>query len=909
MEQEKRRVKNIVLDKIKQYRVMFTGVLLVIASYIVIMAVEGYYPFGDQLLASSDTLGQYIPFLTELRRKLFSGESLDYSWAGSIGTNFYYTIVYYLSSPLNWWMLLFPVTLLLKVLNFSIILKAVLSFCAMYYFLIKRPVKTACDKNSPEVLLFSLAYVFCNAFISSTVFYPFIDGFIMLPLVILGLEQFVANRGWKFYFWTLALSIVCNYYIGAIICLFIILYYLTLQFGSVRDFFQKSVRILGISIMAVGAATIVWLPAVYEMTKGAYSVSEFMGIGFFANWFDVLQEGLFMADPVFTGTTYWEVNLYFGMLPMLLACTYIFNRRIPKNVRIRKGILCALFVCSFNESLLNYVIHLLHYPHGIPNRQTFLFVFLCLTLAQESFSYMKEKVKSVGKIAISLILVVLIVFIVLIMLYSTDMGSIYNYMWTLDLLLIYGAILILKDHFEKERAFPLLLTVLGVMELSLMVWHGYNGERGWNVSSLSATIKDAKAVIKENEDDSFYHVATVNMPDIVNQGNLMGFPGLSIHSSTCNTEYIKNIRQWGFMSDIGAVSDTMGTPLTYSLLNIKYIMSYVGNDKSYSDDGNYNGKYKPEEDYPLFKHNNQFKLYKNDKVLAPVMVAENNFEEYEKLMESIQSDDRYGVGEVQNLCVKELCGLDNLIKNAEAKLVKVTSKNCHAEMQNGILVVRNESDDTDKTATVTIRIKALQNSPLYVNFGTLGYIGKTEAGKEYTYTFKIPYYSFDENDLFINKLSYYSFDEAKWQEIYEKLSKQQMKITKHTDNRLEGTLTSEGAHKVFTTIPYDSNWNIKVDGKKVKTKNIANAFLSFDVPNGQHQIEMVYHQKGKWTSIIITVFFLLLYLMICYYTKNSNKGKQEISKIEEETDSIKNVSEELQIHDDSKEEQKSSENE
>ena len=90
MEKAKTEKKGRFLQKLKEYRMLWAGLLIVTLTYIIIFAVKGYYPFGDEMLVSGDSLWQYVPFLSALREKIVSGESLDYSWSGSIGSNFYY---------------------------------------------------------------------------------------------------------------------------------------------------------------------------------------------------------------------------------------------------------------------------------------------------------------------------------------------------------------------------------------------------------------------------------------------------------------------------------------------------------------------------------------------------------------------------------------------------------------------------------------------------------------------------------------------------------------------------------------------------------------------------------------------------------------------------------------------------
>ena len=66
------------------------------------------YPFGDQCMLHIDMYHQYCPFFTELMEKLKTGGSPFYSWNIGLGADFVSLYAYYLASPLNWLLILWP---------------------------------------------------------------------------------------------------------------------------------------------------------------------------------------------------------------------------------------------------------------------------------------------------------------------------------------------------------------------------------------------------------------------------------------------------------------------------------------------------------------------------------------------------------------------------------------------------------------------------------------------------------------------------------------------------------------------------------------------------------------------------------------------------------------------------------
>ena len=85
------------------------------------------YPFGDQCMLHIDMYHQYCPFFTELMEKLKTGGSPFYSWNIGLGADFVSLYAYYLASPLNWLLILWPRGYVIEFMTALSILKIALS--------------------------------------------------------------------------------------------------------------------------------------------------------------------------------------------------------------------------------------------------------------------------------------------------------------------------------------------------------------------------------------------------------------------------------------------------------------------------------------------------------------------------------------------------------------------------------------------------------------------------------------------------------------------------------------------------------------------------------------------------------------------------------------------------------------
>lgn len=64
------------------------------------------------------------------------------------------------------------------------------------------------------------------------------------------------------------------------------------------------------------------------------------------------------------------------------------------------------------------------------------------------------------------------------------------------------------------------------------------------------------------------------------------------------------------------------------------------------------------------------------------------------------------------------------------------------------------------------------------------------------------------------------------------------------DNRIQGTIDVKNPGWFITSIPYDSHFQIYVDGKERKTEKVNMAFLGCRIGKGKHEVKIRYHAPG-----------------------------------------------------------------
>ena len=232
---------------------------------IIIFAQRGIFPFGEESFLRTDMYHQYAPFFSEFRYKLTHGGSLLYSWDVGMGVNFAALYAYYLASPLNWLLVLCPKNLVIEFMTYMIVLKIGLSGLSFSWYLRKH-----CRTRDFGVAFFGIFYALSGYMAAYSWNIMWLDCILLFPLIMLGLERLVKEKKCLLYCVTLGLSILSNYYISIMICIFMVLYFIALLilegWKSWKDVLIHSGLFALFSLLAGGLSAVVLLPEIYALT-------------------------------------------------------------------------------------------------------------------------------------------------------------------------------------------------------------------------------------------------------------------------------------------------------------------------------------------------------------------------------------------------------------------------------------------------------------------------------------------------------------------------------------------------------------------------------------------------------------------------------------------------------------------
>ena len=140
-------------------------------------------------------------------------------------------------------------------------------------------------------------------------------------------------------------------------------------------------------------------------------------------------------------------------------------------------------------------------------------------------------------------------------------------------------------------------------------------------------------------------------------------------------------------------------------------------------------------------------------------------------------------------------------------------------------------------------------------------LGKLPAGEKGALTITSSSDNFYVNCNENNGIFYY-VDKDLYQETMTTLAEGNFEIEEYTESYFKGKINAtEGRTSVFTSIPYEEHWKVKVDGKEVETYMTCAALVGFDLGStGEHTIEIEYRSAPLRNGLILTCTGLVLFL-------------------------------------------------
>lgn len=833
------------------------GINLIIIS--IIFWFNGLVPFGNNNFLTSDLGTQYIAFLTELRRQLVHGNLHLYLFSQSLGDNFFPIISYYLLSPFNLLLVLFKAQAVPVAADVIIMLKISAMGVAMAYFL------TQYFKQSrPSNYIFTIAYSFCGFVASYFYDLMWLDALIMLPIVAVGVIQ---NNKLVLYYFSILLSIIFNYYLGYMLCIFSVCFFIYLALEN--NLMEQRTRFVTIrnylvtSLLAGLSSAVVLVPTLSGMLKTAKT--SFNGF----NYLPSARFGLEAFTQLGIGGNTFIQRLHHGpsvfmtSTVLILLLSYFFSDRVTKSDKNHSLFLIGILLISMFVTTFNTVWHMFQNPAGFPFRNSFIFSFVCIFVAHKAFS------AGVFKDTAAIIKATCTAGILIVIGYATEwlipkfiekMGyetpdNAYNsyYFWLSLVCIVISGLLIMLFSRNKYFGIGLLLII------SFEVFANFNSVLDTaylgNQKTYSRQYRKENDILTDVKDSSHPgHRIIVSksglnsaFPDQYNNYNdpvLFNINGLSLYSSTLNQNTMTMMNDLGYFSfNVRRVSYFGGTNITNSLLGVYFDISQL--DSHYIVNEHYNA---PTLGFLVDKNVYDFQ-----------MVSGRALDNQNRLWQSLNGTETQYLKNASIITMSQKSVKNRTMYTYQLKneatgplYFYVSPFNYHASR----IYVNGRRINTPQ---IQVQKAAVMD---------LGDFKKNEAVEVKILTKK---------PLEINPSYFRTLDHDEYEATISKFRNNSMKISSDLNHDVvNGTINVQKSSPLLLSIPYDKGWSAYDNGKKVKIHKVISDLMAIDLDKGYHKIELKYQVPGLKAGWIISIVSVLIFAIYLGFNKYLNKKYSNI---------------------------------
>ncbi len=879
----------------------------IVIMYLIYLALD-IHPFGDGSVLVLDLNAQYVYFYEALREFIWGDQSLLYSFSRQLGGEFMGIYAYYIASPFSYLVALFPKGKILEALLFIFLLKTGLCGASMGFYLHKT---TPTDKRrKSSIIAFSMMYALCAYAIVQQNNSMWIDALIWLPILTYSIEQMITHRKFKLYVIALAMSLMSNYYIGYMMCIYVAIYFFYYYFaksennannplGEKTHFAKSLLRIICYSGLAIGISAVIVFTAYYSLTFGKTTFSD-------PSWKFEIRADIMDYLTKFLPGSYDTVRraglpfVYCGVLTLILLPAYFVSNKITNREKIMSGVIISVFFLSFMINVVDLVWHGFQEPNWLNYRYSFMLSFLMLSMAHKGFNDIenisgKVHLTTAGFISLFLIVAQKYVFSS----YNSEEGArldtLQVIVFTFVCLAVYLMILGVYKSSSNKKGIAILMIFVISLE---MFGNGVSNVAGLandvvysSYSSYNDFIDNIRPIVEkvQTSDTSFYRMEKINHRR-TNDNMALSIRGLSNSSSTLNRETIEVLRHMGYASASHKSTYYGGNRVTDSLLGLRYIIADKEEINYDALTENSNTKISLDKTYHLYKSDSKYNAYFNPYALSIAYAVSDKTVGY-SFVDEKDKDINFTPYENVNHMITAMLGSDELLEVFKAydEYDKATS-NCKTSTIESHY--KYSPSDTDSSCSVTYTLTVDRDGELYfylpsryprevaltVNgdkYGTF-YGNDTDRGMLLGYFEKgdevIVKMTLKSSVLYVKKdvSCFYYIDETLFEEVFNRLSGTQMVVDdNYSEDKLSGTIKTENAAQtIMTTIPYDEGWTVKVDGEKVDITKSFDAFISFEIDSeGEHTVEFVYRSKPFVYGMICSVASVAVFALLIIFEK------------------------------------------
>lgn len=823
---------------------------------LLILATKGIWWGSDTTILASDSFHQYVIFAQTIRNTLHGDGSLFYTFTSGLGLNLYALSAYYLGSFLTPFFYFFGLQSMPDAIYLVTLVKFGLTGLSMFASL-KGIYKSL--KNDWGLLL-STSFSLMSFSTSQLEILSWLDVFILLPIILLGLHKLITGRGRFVYYISLSCLFIQNYYFGYMTAIFLSLWMLVQLSWDIKKRLPYIIDFTVVSILSAGTSAIMLLPTYLDLKYHGETFTKIVNLKTEDTWYLDFFAKQFVGS--FDTTKFGSIPMiYVGLLPLLLALTFFTLKTVKWQVKLANFSLFAVIIASFYLQPLNLFWQGMHAPNMFLYRYSWTLSTIVIYLAAETLTRWTVEKTSIKSMTTPFLFLGTGLLLTVLFRNHYDFLQPIHLILTFEFILAYAFIFFIAPHSKPLlKMLGIICLAFGILEIGLHTHFQVEGiSQEWHFPSRSnyedkltdidKLVKDAKI-----DDPQFYRTERL-LPQTGNDSMKYNYNGISQFSSIRNRSSSSILDKLGFRSD--------GTNL-----NLRYQNNTIIADSLFAI------KYNLASQDPSkfgFSHSDQqanMQLYENSYNQGLALLTEGLYKDVKFTNRTLDNQSNF------------LNQLTSLNHTYFTNIPVLQSQNVN-EFGSRVTVNKREQDDA---ATVTYQLTVPAMSQVYLNLPNITFsneqvkkvfITVNNQSSEFTLDnsfsfFNVGYFleeqtievtvHFPENhQVSFDKPQFYRLDLTAYQQAMGILAAKNVS-TQTKGNMVITDFTTDKEASLLFTLPYDAGWTAAIDGEPTTILRAQNGFMKLNVKTGQKQVILTFKPQGFTSGFVISIFSLLIFL-------------------------------------------------
>ena len=838
--------------------------LITCAVIVFIYVFKCIWPFGANRIDYFDNMQQVAPLYAHLWDWMHGKASLWFDWYTGFGTNVSMSIsAFSMLSPFNLLLYFFPRTLILESISILTLVKMIFMAVAMYAYINKKYNSLSYNMK----VVFSLMYTFCGyTVLYGSCFTPWMDIVALFPLLMLAYENMMQTGKKLFYIIMVAIIFIINYYLGAMSLVYIFLIsgaYVLLM--SKKEKIKEHAWNLGIGTVAgLGLSCFVLVPVMMQLSGSQRGGS---GQGIVSQYIGWIKSAI-ISDGQMAAFQRWM--MLYGMA--FAAAVIIMGLKKFKEEKNNIRYMISLLLISLLPIVVEGINLMWHFGsyNGYTLRNGYIVAFTLITVAAYFAQRMFEEVTADKKQLVKQLVIFVVVAAVYAVIYNIiPSNDIILAAFILFIAIFIAAFIFYNKKLKKDGIGFDFNTIIAIVAIEVFIgaysligppkFYEYMPYQYGDYFQLANEVKDSLD-IEESVTDRIVNPdisLNANYPLILRRSAMSSFTA-ALQSDTQN--YSKKL---GYSKYFLWLLDSGGTVFTNSLFHVTQAVNVNELDSQMYTAVRSDG------DYTLYAANYKLPFAMSVNKNITRQDFSGNWEDLHNIFYKALTNDTQDIVNGMSYTKKESSVIREYNVRADGKqavyinIVDVNNRNTDA---NASWLISSMHIYVNGEAVLVPTLGDVKNTAYFTDYNNnLVYLGTFENEN---FTIRVEYD--DPWYLKVSEVSFAGLDMDKMQSLVDKHADDYCE-TSYTSDSLTVKLNGSGVNNMaLIPVVYSDNWNVKVNGKKVKAKSVCGLFTGVDIHAGENVIEMTFEPKGKKAGMLISLATLIMMIasaLILKFTK------------------------------------------